>query len=171
MGIVLHMRAAWDVAWARREAHAHPQPRVVLPLTCCLSAPPFSCPQLMLMHIGQLWHYPEATLFTEIPHSGIPSWVRWQRACARLPPMPCLLAGAAAMSSSCRSCCRRHAASMGMCTPLLLLGQLLHAVGPPADLLCASCAAPAGALVLLHLHLGSGAADSVPEEDVLSSAP
>ena len=31
----------------------------------------------MLMHILQLWHYPGATLFTEIPHSGIPSWVPW----------------------------------------------------------------------------------------------
>lgn len=38
-----------------------------------------ACPgaELMLMHILQLWHYPEATLFTEIPHSGIPSWVPW----------------------------------------------------------------------------------------------
>lgn len=60
---------------------------------------------------------------------------------------------------------------LGMCTPLLLLGQLLLAVGPPADLLCAPTSAPAGSLVLLHLHLGSGAADTVPEEDVLSSAP
>lgn len=31
--------------------------------------------QLMLMHIFQVWHYPGANMFTEIPHSGIPSWV------------------------------------------------------------------------------------------------
>ena len=34
-------------------------------------------PQLMLMHIMQLWHYPGANVFTEIPHSGIPAWVPW----------------------------------------------------------------------------------------------
>lgn len=29
----------------------------------------------MLMHIQQLWHYPGANMFTQIPHSGMPSWV------------------------------------------------------------------------------------------------
>lgn len=58
----------------------------------------------MLMHILQLWHYPEATLFTEIPHSGIPSWVRWLHA------SPCC--------GSLRSCHNRlgcHAASASAC--------------------------------------------------------
>ncbi|KAL4854971.1 hypothetical protein ACK3TF_004437 [Chlorella vulgaris] len=45
-----------------------------LALVCALICP---ASELMLMHILQLWHYPGATLFTEIPHSGIPSWVPW----------------------------------------------------------------------------------------------
>ena len=59
----------------------------------CLTPPRSSAPawpcllQLMLMHILQLWHYPEATLFTEIPHSGIPSWVRLR--CAAACVLPC----------------------------------------------------------------------------------
>ncbi|PRW59595.1 luminal binding Bip2 [Chlorella sorokiniana] len=47
---------------------------LALALLCAVACP---ASELMLMHIGQLWHYPEATLFTEIPHSGIPSWVPW----------------------------------------------------------------------------------------------
>jgi hypothetical protein len=45
-----------------------------LALLCALACP---ASELMLMHIGQVWHYPGATAFTEIPHSGMPSWVPW----------------------------------------------------------------------------------------------
>lgn len=45
-----------------------------LALLCALACP---ASELMIMHIGQLWHYPAATLFTDIPHSGMLSWVPW----------------------------------------------------------------------------------------------
>ena len=47
---------------------------LALALLCALACP---ASELMLMHIGQLWHYPGANMFTEIPHSGIPTWVPW----------------------------------------------------------------------------------------------
>ena len=45
-----------------------------LALLCALACPGA---ELMLMHICEVWHYPGANAFTEIPHSGIPSWVPW----------------------------------------------------------------------------------------------
>ncbi len=47
---------------------------LVLALLCALACP---AAELMIMHILQLWHYPGATLFTEIPHSGMLAWVPW----------------------------------------------------------------------------------------------
>lgn len=47
---------------------------LALALLCALVCP---ASELMLMHILQLWHYPQATLFTEIPHSGMLAWVPW----------------------------------------------------------------------------------------------
>lgn len=50
--------------------------RLSPPIPSASLSPPIRL-QLMLMHILQLWHYPAANLLTEIPHSGIPSWVPW----------------------------------------------------------------------------------------------
>lgn len=47
---------------------------LALALLCALACP---AAELMIMHILQLWHYPGATLFTEIPHSGMLAWVPW----------------------------------------------------------------------------------------------
>ncbi|PSC68359.1 luminal binding Bip2 [Micractinium conductrix] len=47
---------------------------LALGLLCALVCP---ASELMLMHILQLWHYPEATILTEIPHSGMLAWVPW----------------------------------------------------------------------------------------------
>lgn len=62
---------------AAQEQASGPQASLWSLLTCAARPPRPRPLQLMLMHILQLWHYPGATLFTEIPHSGIPSWVPW----------------------------------------------------------------------------------------------
>ena len=61
----------------RTEPHTLTSPAPPLPPSPLLPPCPLPSPQLMLMHIGQVWHYPGATAFTEIPHSGMPSWVPW----------------------------------------------------------------------------------------------